>query len=340
VKVAVVASPVLPVPAPAGGAQALVADLASGLAGRGHAVVVYCAEGSRIPGVELRTVPVPTSAERALVMPSGGQPKRTPDVRAAFERIFSMLREDGADVVSSHAFDADAFELTVGMPVLHTLHLPPIVNDVTKAVAKLDSRSLATVSESCRRDWAAAGVDVDLVLLNGVPDYGEPSGPVELIALMAGRVSPEKGIEDGVTGAVLAGLRPVVVGPAYDREYSVNLSSAEFRGPVSRRQLRGMMARAAVTLAPIRWNEPFGLVAAEAQMAGCPVVAYRRGAMPEVIEEGVSGFIVEPDSVADLAASARKALALDRGAVRASALLRFGLEPMLDRYEQALRAVA
>lgn len=334
------ASPVLPVPAPAGGAQAIVADLAAGLAGRGHAVVVYCSEGSNIPGVELRTVPVPAGAQRALVMPGGGQPQSTPDVRDAFDRMFEMLRGDPPDAVSSHAFDAEAFEMDRGLPVLHTLHLPPIVDEVTRAVAAVDAGALATVSQACRQDWARAGVEVGRVLFNGVPDHGEPAGPVEPIALMAGRISPEKGFDDGISAALRAGLTPVVVGPNYDPSFRRSLAGAEFREALSRAQLRKLMARSAVTLAPIRWEEPFGLVAAEAQMAGCPVAAYRRGAMPEVVEEGVSGYLVTPDSVDGLADAARRALSLDRRAVRLSALKRLGLEPMLDAYESALKAVA
>jgi glycosyltransferase involved in cell wall biosynthesis len=339
-RVALLASPVLPVPAPAGGAQALVADLAAGLAGRGHEVIVYCSEGSHVPGVKLRTVPVPAGAERALVMPGGGQPQRLSGVHDAFARMFAMLRRDGADAVSSHAFDAEAFEMARGLPVLHTLHLPPIVDDVTRAAATVDTGGLATVSQSCRRDWARAGIDVGRVLFNGVPDFGEPASLVEPIALMAGRISPEKGIDDGVWSALQAGLKPVVVGPTYDRAYRLSLSGADFREALSREQLRELMARSAVILVPIRWDEPFGLVAAEAQMAGCPVAAYRRGAMPEVVEEGVSGYLAAPDSVEALAEAIRKALSLDRRAVRTSALRRLGLEPMLDGYESALKAIA
>jgi glycosyltransferase involved in cell wall biosynthesis len=339
-RVALVASPVLPVPAPAGGAQALVADIATGLAGRGHDVAVYCSEGSHVPGVKLHTVPVPEGAERALVMPGGGQPRTLSGIRDAFDRMFTMVRRDGADAVSSHAFDAEAFEMARGLPVVHTLHLPPIVDEVTRAAATVEAGRLATVSQSCRRDWARAGIQVGRVLFNGVPDFGEAAGAVEPIALMAGRVSPEKGIDDGVWAALRAGLKPVVVGPAYDRAYRESLSGADFREALSRKQLRELMARSAVTLLPIRWNEPFGLVAAEAQMAGCPVAAYRRGAMSEVVEDGVSGHLVLPDSVEALAEAARSALSLDRRAVRASALRRLGLESMLDAYESALKAIA
>jgi glycosyltransferase involved in cell wall biosynthesis len=339
-RIALLASPVLPVPAPAGGAQAIVVDLATGLAGRHHEVVVYCSEGSSVPGIELRTVPEPEGAELALVMRDGGQPRRMPGVHNAFDRLFTMLRRDGADAVSCHAFDVEAFEMARGLPVLHTLHLPPIVDEVTRAVAIVDPGELATVSESTRRDWARAGIDVGRVLFNGVPDLGEPAGQVEPIALIAGRISPEKGVEDGIWASLRAGLTPVVVGPTYDRAYRLSLSGAEFREALSRALLRELMARSAVALVPIRWDEPFGLVAAEAQMAGCPVAAYRRGAMPEVVEEGVSGYLVAPDSVEELAEAARRALSLDRRAVRQSALRRIGLEPMLDGYESALKAVA
>jgi glycosyltransferase involved in cell wall biosynthesis len=100
------------------------------------------------------------------------------------------------------------------------------------------------------------------------------------------------------------------------------------------------MATAAVTIMPISWSEPFGLVAAEAQMAGCPVVAYRRGALPEVVDDGVSGVLIRPEDEAGLVPAISAALALDRSAVRASARRRLGLEAMLDRYETAMASVA
>ena len=100
------------------------------------------------------------------------------------------------------------------------------------------------------------------------------------------------------------------------------------------------MASSAVTVCAVRWEEPFGMVAAEAQMAGCPVAGYRRGALPEVVEEGVSGFLAAPDDVGGLADSIRRCLTLDRAQVRTSALRRLGLDAALERYELALAEVA
>jgi glycosyltransferase involved in cell wall biosynthesis len=160
------------------------------------------------------------------------------------------------------------------------------------------------------------------------------------VALVAGRISPEKGVEDALAAARTAGLGVIVAGAHYDPTYEVDLSGAQVLGPLPRDQLRRLMASSAVTICAVRWEEPFGMVAAEAQMAGCPVAAYHRGALPEVVEEGVSGFLARPDDVADLALAIRLCLALDRAAVRASALRRLGFEGALDGYEIALRATA
>jgi UDP-glucose:tetrahydrobiopterin glucosyltransferase len=336
VKVAVVASLVTPLlPVQAGGAQAFLSDLARGLTGRGHSVQLYCAAGSDVPGVELVQVPVEAAVARALVMPGRRPADPVPELRAAFAALFSELRRRGADSVSQHAFDAEAIELAEGLPVLHTLHLPPLVPSVVDAARATSSR-LATVSHACRRDWAQVGVDT-IVLPDGVPDWQPEPGSVRRVALIAGRISPEKGIEDGVAAARLAGLEPLVVGGDYDPIYRARLGGVEIRTPLARRELWRLMADCAVTLMPVKWEEPFGLVAAEAQVAGCPVAAYARGALPEVVAEGAGGFLAKPDDVEDLARAIRRCLELDRGYVRAQARERLLLDRSLDAYEEALR---
>lgn len=338
-RIAVVASPVTPlIPAQAGGAQAFVCDLAAGLTRRGHDVTLHCAEGSEVAGVRLVTVPAPTDAARALVMPGGDEPGPAPGVASAIAAMFGSIG-DGVDAVSQHAFDAPAFEHARHMPVLHTLHLPPIVRSVVEAAAATPSPRLATVSRACMRAWAGAGVQVGEVLPNGVSEshLGDGgSGPVERVALIAGRISPEKGIEHAVAAARAAGLGALVAGAHYDPAYAVDLTGVKVVGALPRDELRRLMARVAVTVCAVRWDEPFGMVAAEAQMAGCPVAAYRRGAMPEVIEDGVSGRLAEPEDVASLASAITACLDLPRVAVRASAVRRLGLDAALERYESAL----
>src|SRR5205814_2204997 len=127
-------------------------------------------------------------------------------------------------------------------------------------------------------------------------------------------------------------------GVNYDPAYALDVTEAQVLGPVARDELARLMAHSAVTVCAVRWEEPFGMVAAEAQMAGCPVAGYRRGALPEVVDEGVSGFLAAPDDVQGLATAIGDCLGLDRASVRASAPRPLGLEPALDRYETALGA--
>ncbi len=327
-------------PAQLGGAQAFLCDLAVGLHERGHEVLVYCAEGSQVPGVDLVEIPVAPDADRALLMPgSTDEPAASPVMRQAFEILFKELRRWGADVVSQHAFDAEAIEMSEGLPVLHTLHMPPISNRVLAEVLK--SRApFATVSESCRRAWAHAGAGQVGVLRNGVPVFSVEEVPIRQDALLAGRLSPEKGFEDGIAAARAIGLRPVVVGVPYDPSYQPDLSGAVVIPPQPRSGLWQLMAGASVTLLPVHWDEPFGMVGAEAQMAGCPVAGYSRGGLMENVEPGVSGFLSEPGDVTGLAEAALAATRLDRVAVRTSAVNRLGLDASLDAYEGALMGAA
>jgi UDP-glucose:tetrahydrobiopterin glucosyltransferase len=360
VRIAVIAPLFAPVvPAQPYGPNAFLVDLAHGLAARGHRLTVYCAAGSRIEGLRIVTVPVSPLVDAARVQPMAGSRGRastaarppssvpadvTHAVRDAFDGVFTEIDHVGADVISQHAFDAEAIELAEGRPVLHTLHLPPIVESVV-AAAQATTATLATVSETSRRNWEAAGVGGVRVLRNGIPDWDPDRPGVEPVALMAGRFSPEKGDAVGIRVAIRAGLRPQLIGEPYDRHYFEAeivplLDAVDLVPTLPRQELWRRMARAAVTLMPIAWEEPFGLIAAEAQMAGCPVVGYRRGALPEVVEEGVSGFLVAPGDEDGLVSAVGLARQLDRGLVRASARRRLGLTPAVDAYERTLVEIA
>src|SRR6266436_1417022 len=173
-RIAVVASPVTALrPAQLGGAQAFICDLARGLTERGHEVTLHCAAGSQVDGVKLVTVPLPRDASAALVMPGGPQPSPAPGVASALGEMFRSIRAMNVEVVSQHAFDAPALELSHGLPVLHTLHLPPTVTTVVEAAKRVPAGALATVSRSCQALWWAAGVDVAAVLPNGVADVAD-----------------------------------------------------------------------------------------------------------------------------------------------------------------------
>jgi glycosyltransferase involved in cell wall biosynthesis len=337
-RLAVVASLVTPLrDAQAGGAQAFLTDLARALSMRGHDVTIYCAAGSALRGLRLVTVATPAGVERALVMPAGQPPPAVQGLREAFHRLFAAVRADGCDAVSQHAFDAEAIELAEGLPVLHTLHLPPLVPAVVTA-ALGSRRRFVTVSEAMRSAWSAAGLLGVGVIPNGVPVFDQSPAKPDRTALIAGRVSPEKGTATALRAARRASLEPLLVGSVYDLPYwerSVRMPVRLVERPV----LWRLMAASAVTLTPVEWDEPFGLVAAESQMAGCPVVGYRRGGLPEVVEQKVGGLLVEPGDFEALVAAVPAALALDRRQVRESALRRLDIRRTATAYEAALESL-
>jgi glycosyltransferase involved in cell wall biosynthesis len=317
-----------------GGAQAFVTDLAVELSRRGHEVTLHCAEGSDVGGVELVLVPTGDLAS-AMVRPGGGSVATLPAMREAFRRAYAGVVQRRPDAVTQHAFDAEAIEEGEALPcrVVHTLHLPPLAAPIV-AAARATRHSLITVSEAAGTGWRAVGVNCR-VIPNGVPDFDPGVALVEPWALAAGRVSPEKQTHVAVALARRAGLEPIVVGAVYDAEYARE-HRLEVRPSLPRPALWRLMARCAVTLMPVDWEEPFGLVAAESQVAGTPVVAYRRGGLAEVIEDSVSGALVKPgdqDAFVEAIDAARR---LDRTAVRSSARARLLIDRCATAYEAAL----
>jgi glycosyltransferase involved in cell wall biosynthesis len=342
-----------------GGSQAFVADLARGLTGRGHDVHVYAAAGSEIPGVEVIDTGIdPRPLGGTLYRPFGppaGEPAQAGPAAAAesaFTTAYMAIQVIGYDVVHNHAFDAPAIRLATALqaPVVHTLHLPPD-QAVSAALRHVARRSrppaVAAVSEFQASAWRRV-VSVDAVLPPYPPTRAIPwSAAAGQGALFAGRLSPEKGAAEAIDIARAAGIPIDVYGDVYDAGYSREQVDPRRGWPgvavhraVPRPSLWEDMARAAVVLYPARWDEPFGLAAAEAQACGTPVVAFRRGGLGEVIVDGVTGFLVPPDDVRAAVEAVSKVGGISRAACREHAEDQLDLELSLDAHERLYRRVA
>jgi glycosyltransferase involved in cell wall biosynthesis len=346
-RIAVLAPLVSPIAEPhMGGSQALLADLAMALAGRGHDVRVYAARGSRIDGVDVVDTGVDPGSLRATVFRAGGAPsdrRAHAAAAAAFDTAARMIGSDRPEVVHAHAFDAPAVAAVAALrvPTIQVLHLPP-VDDVAAAVRQVDRGDVrvVTVSRAMRHAWAgqgiAAGVIRPGVPVERIPWRAEPVGGV----LFAGRLTPEKGALDAIAIAAGAGVPLTIVGQPYDDDHAAEVGAraraagVDLRPPVPRVRLWELMASATAVLCPIRWEEPFGLVAAEAQAAGTPVVGYRRGALPEVVDEGITGVLVGEGDVDAAVAGVRIASGMDRGAIRRHADRSLGLDASVERFEE------
>ena len=341
-----------------GGSQAFVSDLARGLAGRGHEVHVYAASGSEIPGVEVIDTGIdPRSLAGTFYRASGPSAGAADEAGAAaaaesaFTTAYAAMRATRYDVVHNHAFDAPAVTLAAALhaPVVHTLHLPPdqAVSAALRQVARRGQPpAVAAVSDFQARAWRRV-VPVDAILPPYPPVGAIPwSGTAGPGALFAGRLSPEKGAAEAIDIARAAGVPIDVYGDVYDARYSREQVDPRRGWPgvtvhqgVPRASLWQAMARAAVVLYPARWDEPFGLAAAEAQACGTPVVAFRRGGLSEVIVDGVTGFLVPPDDVRAAAEAVPKAAGISRPACREHAEGRLDLDLSLDAHERLYRRV-
>lgn len=330
-----------------GGSQTFVSDLARGLVGRGHEVDLYCASGSEVPGVRVIDTGVDPQALAATVYrASGPAADGLLAAEAAFAGVYAVIREVRYDVVHNHAFDQPAISLATGIraPVVHTLHLPPdaAVAGALRQVARSDRPpTVSTVSAAQADAWRCV-VAVDAVLPPLVPTrligWSRSAGEG---AVFAGRLSPEKGAIEAIEIARMAGVPVGVYGDPYDAEYSrqeIEPRRADpgvaLHGGIPRTDVWEVMAHAAVVLCPARWEEPFGMVAAEAQACGTPVVAFDRGALREVILDGVTGFLVAPDDVGAAADAVRRAAQLSRSRCRDHAERHLDLELSLDAHEQ------
>ena len=151
-----------------------------------------------------------------------------------------------------------------------------------------------------------------------------------------GRIHPDKGTSDAIEIARHAGRHLVICGPVVDDAYFAERiepflgADVEYLGSVGPDERADVLGAAAVLLHPIAFAEPFGLSVVEAMACGTPVVAFRRGSMAEVIDDGVTGFAV--DDIAAAVAAVPLAAALDRAAVRSTAERRFSVGRMVDEY--------
>ena len=352
-KIAIVAPLVSAIREPqGGGSQAFVSDLARGLVSRGHEVHVYAATGSQIPGVTVIDTGVDPRSLVATLYRAAGPANRDPaPAESAFASAYSAVRKNRYDLIHNHAFDAPAISLAAGLdtPVVHTLHLPPdaaIAAALRQASQGGQSPAVACVSAFQASTWRAVA-RVDAILPPYVPTrsvrWSDAAGDG---AVFAGRLSPEKGAAEAIDIAQAAGSRIDVYGDVYDAGYARDQIAPRRDAPgvavhqgVPRTSMWAVMARAAVVVCPARWDEPFGMAAADAQACGTPVVAFNRGGLAEIVVDGVTGFLVTPDDTQAAADSVKKTTQISRAACREHAETRLDLERSLDAHEQLYRRV-
>lgn len=342
-RVCLVASRRHPVAEPfAGGLEALTHHLARLLGARGHEVTLHAAEGSD-PTLPVRTLTPPRFRPSAAAMRDVHAPEEEwmADHHAYLALMLDLARSgaDRFDVVHNHSLHhlPVAMAELVPVPVVTTLHTPPLPWLESAVAVSGRASSFTAVSQCTARAWAGT-VDARPVL-NGVDTRAWQPGPGGGPVVWSGRLVREKAPHLAIDAARLAGREIVLAGPVQDRGYVDECvlprlgPDARLAGHLDHRRLARLLGRASVAVVTPAWEEPYGLVAAEAMSCGTPVAAFARGALPEIVADG-TGVLAGPDDVAGLAAAIDAAAGCDRRAVRRHAVEQLSAHRMVEDYEQ------
>ena len=184
------------------------------------------------------------------------------------------------------------------------------------------------------------------VVANGVDVSAWPAGPGGDGLTWSGRIVPEKAPHLAIQAARLAGMRLVIAGPMSDLPYFEQAirphlgQNVEYAGHLLVPELSHLVGSSAAVLVTPLWDEPYGLVVAEALASGTPVVAFERGGIPEVIADSSVGRLVRPGDVRAMADAASAVAGLDRVAVREYAERYLSVDRMVTAYERAYRRLA
>lgn len=303
-------------------------------------VTSLLAEGLVAEGVEVTlfaTLDSLTTATLAGVCPTGYADDPSVDGRVAEAmHVASALARSGEfDLVHNHLdWLPLAFSALCDAPLLTTIH--GFTNPAILPAYRAARSSYVSISDADR----VPGLDYVATVYHGIDLAALPfsaTGGDDLVVL--GRIHPDKGTAEAVEIARRAGRRLVICGIVQDEPYfreqvepHVDGDRVVYLGSVGPRQRAEVLGSAAALVHPIAFAEPFGLSVVESMACGTPVVAYPRGSMPEVVDEGVTGFLVE--GVAAAVEAVELAAALDRAACRGVAERRFAYQRMVADYRE------
>ena len=334
-RVALVAPPWLAIPPVGyGGTERVIALLADGLVARGHDVTLFAAAGSRTAA---RLVS-PLLRPPAII---GGAPDDD-----AFHTLHAYLAADDFDVIHDHTSLGPAFAglLHDGPPVVHTLHGPWTEGLRNKLALVQDSVHLVAISHA----QAAINPDVDYagVVHNGVDLDLHPFCPdKEDFLVFVGRVNADKAPEVAVEVARATGLPLTMMVKRsepdewiYWNEVVVPLlhDGVEVIEQPPHATKVDLVGRARATLCPINWPEPFGLVLAESLACGTPVITRPLGAAPEIVTDGITGFLC--DTTEQMIEAVGRVATLSPQICREHAAQRFSADSMVVGYEAVYRS--
>ena len=325
-------------------------NLTEGLVALGHDVTLFAAGGTESSARVIETVPhaLCTWPEDEKNRPQRFDPKTgllegPPDARVLEQLHIARCMEVAAggafDVVHSHLHvHALGYARLIPCPLITTLHGSAWVRATHAALLEYRMNPFVSISDAERS--MLPELNYEATVYNGV---NMSQFPLETqkddYLLFAGRLSPEKGPAEAVEIAQASGRRLLIAGmiePQHQAYFDQRIKphidgkNIEYLGLLSQAELAPLYRKAAGVIFFINWCEPFGLVAVEAQASGTPLIATRFGALPEIVRDGETGFLV--DTVAEAVRATEKLAGLKPTACRANVESRFSVEAMAAGY--------
>jgi UDP-glucose:tetrahydrobiopterin glucosyltransferase len=339
-KIAIVGHLKYPISEPfAGGLEMHTHLLTQRLSTRGHKVALFAAEGSHGPSVLTFTAPTSgLASEHANYV----------------DQIEVEAYEAMMDVVEAGDFDLIHFNALHPLPLMRSgllqiptvavLHTPPFEPLANAVRSPQRNKTVVAVSANLRDQWDLN--EETQVIHNGIDlaRFRFVRSQKRKTAIWSGRIVPEKGPHLAIDAAVASEIPLDLAGPIIDLDYWAACIAprlgdhVRYIGHLDQTRLADAVGHAAVCICTPRWEEPFGLVVAEALACGTPVAGFRRGALPDIVDSS-SGALADADDVVGLAAAIRTCVKLDRNNCRARAERLFDAEVMIDRYEALYRLV-
>ena len=313
-----------------GGIEFVVSELTEGLIARGHEVTLF-ATGDSVTKARLVS-PWPASLWRAKLA--------SPHAVWSLH-LSNLLDHQGEfDIIHDHCtFYTAPFTRFIEPPVVSTLHRP-LTSETHKVFERYPDMHYVPISRD-QKSSAAFLKNVDYIY-NGIPVERFPfnANPKDYL-LWLSKIIPSKGILEAIKVAKLTGDKLVIAGnvvgeenerffkyevnPLIDGEQITYVGQADFETKVK------LFKNAKALLCPFLRREPFGLVIVEAMACGTPVIGYRQGAIPELIDHGVTGFVV--DTYDEMAGAVKLLPGIDRAACRKRVEEKFSVKTMIDKYE-------
>jgi glycosyltransferase involved in cell wall biosynthesis len=302
---------------------------------RGHSVTLFAARGTEMAGAQ-----VVCSATRAAADSFSTEHR-------VYGDLMNALKTSDFDIIHNNSLHYLPVVMAsiLPMPMVTTLHTPPFWElEGALRLSHPVHHHLVAVSAAMQRSWQRI-TGVERVVANGIDLRRfafQPHADRRAHAIWFARIVPEKGLEFAIDAARWAGIALRIAGPIADLGYFRRVieprlhAGTQYLGHLSHTRLARAIGRARVALCTPMWDEPFGLVVAEALACGTPVAAFARGAIPDLLDS-TCGALATPGDATALGEAVLVAQRLDRHACRARAECVGDAGTMLDAYEALYR---